>query len=624
MTILPDSSINRSSGRLLYAETLPLEEMDKATCFFIIYIVKTCINRISIFLILMVHFSVNTYGQAYKEQVQTAYEEILNLRDARNYDAALRKADSILPIAKNLQDDAALGNIYVQIGRCYKEKNQFQSALTAYMEALRYREKIKDSIGMGKVYNNLSSLFTDEKLYEKAKWYSYKALNIYLGKKGPDTGPVSNAYINLANVLEETGSIDSAIWSGLEALKYIRTSSKVDSNVWQTAVYGLGKRYLKKGETDKAEAMLLQALQYNMDAKDTSKMAMCCNALGATEWKKNDMSKSLKYFQQAEEFAKTTENTLEMVTAQYNIGIIQSGKNNFEAADQAYKNALQALGDQKLPNETLDEVLRRNIEINKTAQSTYWIHTLLTATLFAALLLIVGILWKLLSTSLKNIELEKTANHEKEGRLLAQEEAIKVKGELVDIKHRAIKGTFKTILTYLEADEVIERNTFKTIVKRAIIEVDATMSPSDMTLAAFIKEAHIHAQFHAKQPVAFTYDIDDVSDCILRKEVQKNLLDIIALAYANIRIHAECENCTLAFETNGNMLIMIISDDGKGFKSDQITAESKGVKDIERKAKEINARMPIFITERGEETTSGEGTKIVISVPDPFNFDEPF
>lgn len=126
----------------------------------------------------------------------------------KEYDSALRYSALRLNIASSLKDSAAMAASYIDMGDLASSKEDHQTAIGYYQQALATYEKRKLAPEMTRVYNALASANLQIRQFRKAEDYLLKSYA--LQSKGVDKGSKQYTDYLLSRVYEETGEMDNA------------------------------------------------------------------------------------------------------------------------------------------------------------------------------------------------------------------------------------------------------------------------------------------------------------------------------------------------------------------------------------------------------------------------------
>jgi len=119
-------------------------------------------------------------------------------------------------------------SIYSNLGICYKNLNQIDSALFYYSESLKIKRQIGDSAGIATLGINMSSLLVQQKKYSEAKELLDYNLDYHTRKQELDDLWHDN--LNLSTVYRLTGNIKKSkehLDIGMELAKKLNSQSKI-------------------------------------------------------------------------------------------------------------------------------------------------------------------------------------------------------------------------------------------------------------------------------------------------------------------------------------------------------------------------------------------------------------
>lgn len=90
------------------------------------------------------------------------------------------------------------------------------------------------------------------------------------------------------------------------------------------------------------------------------------------------------------------------------------------------------------------------------------------------------------------------------------------------------------------------------------------------------------------------------------KELQ--LFLIVQEALANVVKHAGAKGCTLTISDNERQVVMVLQDDGAGFKADEVKRGSYGLSTMQERAQKLGGAAEIW-------SKPGSGTKVKVTIP---------
>ncbi|WP_332262462.1 sensor histidine kinase [Paenibacillus sp. GSMTC-2017] len=94
----------------------------------------------------------------------------------------------------------------------------------------------------------------------------------------------------------------------------------------------------------------------------------------------------------------------------------------------------------------------------------------------------------------------------------------------------------------------------------------------------------------------------------LSEAKEHQLFLIVQEAMANVVKHANAVSCTLTLTDNERQVIMMLADDGSGFKVDAVKAGSYGLSTMQERAQKLGGRADIV-------SKVGSGTRVKVTIP---------
>lgn len=576
--------------------------------------------RIQFFLILIcLEMPSVSYAKITPDSIDQLILQAMDARDAADFQQARRLAETAIELAGQMPQPYLKGiaDGYVQIGRAYKDELKYDPALENYEKALQIRILIKDIAGIASIHNNLSSIYSEAKLYGTARKNSDTAVAIYSSLPGKKL-ELARSYNNLANALQGLMKLDLSIESNLKSIALLDPS---DTSHWATLIdaeYGLAKRNIELGRYEDARQHLHKMMELAQKNGDPQDIAEVYETLGVVELRSDHLNESLNYLNECIKICiRDSIDAPDLMSNIYlNLGEIYASMSKFEMSIDAYTKVRNYLHEGEY-NEIDEEMLQKRLILTEEMQKNYYIRNTLFIVLISALAFVVFLLYRLVRARAEKMV-------EKEERLRIQEEALVTKKELLDTKeklqltrHSIIQDSLESLLPYIEtalrlpASETFQENflRFRRMVQRLLRKLDEPLETigRPLKLLAFAKEMHQCAEDSAYMKVNHESTLDDAGSYPLSPVVAYQLEIIINLAFTNIRKHAACKKSTLAFDVVGNALLLEISDDGVGFDPDMET-DRQGVKDIRLRVDKLHGTC-LF------DSAPGQGCRIQIKIP---------
>lgn len=125
-----------------------------------------------------------------------------------NYDSALYYNQLALQVARDMKDSLSIGISLFNIGIAYREKSEFEKAITYCLQGLAIIEPRNSPQYEVQIMDALGQLYYNRAEYDKALMYGRRALA--LSRKMPDKIQVIKCLANLSMPLMEVNKMDSA------------------------------------------------------------------------------------------------------------------------------------------------------------------------------------------------------------------------------------------------------------------------------------------------------------------------------------------------------------------------------------------------------------------------------
>lgn len=532
----------------------------------------------------------------------TAWRLADSLFDAGQHRASLYELSVVLknPPAKLSEDDRVLwGKIYVIAGLDHRYLKQADTSLYFYNEALRLRKESPfDSAGVASVYNNISQLYLDIKTLTltDALTASETAVGLYRSATLTNKRGLISSLNNYAIVLRELGRLEEAVKANKEAVDLCLADQSIKGKLLSQTYYGLGQGYVFSLKDALAREAFDKALP---EAKSTVDSADIQMGLGILHTRSENYDSAHYYFGIAEKVYQAQGDSARLAHLYRNAADLSLLENNFSEA-RAY---LDRVSSSEAAGATPSFSMRTVVDKAETNYEYLWVIKILGAILLVAFIFL---LWQNNKLKEKNTTITQQNAQLQEKNATIIEQNLKVEKQR-SIIHANIKGKFGIIKTRLE-----ERKEFNDIYQLVCKGINRLNSDDkNQTLERFTRGCFDDIKLYFDpEKVEEMQNIYGYEQYIIKPNIAINISQIILLAFTNIRIHAQCNNASLSFETDGDTLEVVIQDDGLGFNPDNIRDNAQGIKDILKYGSEIGK------CDISSDPVKG-GTIIKISVPNP-------
>lgn len=194
---------------------------------------------------------------------------------AQEYDLAI---EFYLQAARKLEigtQSKKLSRIYNNIAACYNIRDDFENTEKYFLKSLNMATEIKDAPWIANLNNNLSVLYMNNKMYDKANMMIENALGYYEEKK--DSLWMGITYMNYGNSKIYTEEFDTAISyydRSKELIKYEQFPL-----IYAVSETGKGTALTKQKKYAEALPHLIEGLKIGKEIKHVEQMMESYNAL---------------------------------------------------------------------------------------------------------------------------------------------------------------------------------------------------------------------------------------------------------------------------------------------------------------------------------------------------------
>lgn len=290
------------------------------------------------------------------KQLSTAYNQIgIYHVYMGHYDSTEAYFLKALKMREQLKDSVGMGASLNNLGNVTMTTGDYDKALNYFVKALTIRETINDSGGIASSTNNLGLIYYKQQKFDKAIEYYHRALAINQQQGLPDKEIL--ILMNLGNIYDEINQLDSSVHyyqlaiPKAEQYGDVRLIAMTYGNMGVTQQklenYGLAKSYLHR------------ALKIRIQSEDLEGQAILYNNLGAVYNGTLQYDSAIYYFNKSLNFSEqinfkeaTRDNYMGLVVAYESIGKYQEALQ----AHQQYANIKDSL----LNEETNQQIAQIN------------------------------------------------------------------------------------------------------------------------------------------------------------------------------------------------------------------------------------------------------------------------
>jgi len=232
----------------------------------------------------------------------------------------------------NKNNLTGLSGVIYNLGIIYFNSSQFDMALEKNMEALKYAQKIPDSVLISDCYSSISFIYSEKKNYNKALEFLKHSLEI--DKSLNYTIGLAYSYSNIADIYENLGILDSVVNNRHKSLKLFK-ELKNDQGL-AMCYNGLGSYYFTINKLDLALNYYDFSLNLRKKVGDKMGQALTLNAQARVLLKKNNLIEAEKNAKHSLQIASKIDGLKESQTSYKILSEIAAKKNNFKEAHQYY------------------------------------------------------------------------------------------------------------------------------------------------------------------------------------------------------------------------------------------------------------------------------------------------
>jgi signal transduction histidine kinase len=295
-----------------------------------------------------------------------------NYNNKNNFEQAITKYLEAAQVYSELENTKKVAQIYNIVGYTYMHLYAEDKAIEYYLQSIAKYKSVADEDGLAVNYIDIGNLYYSEENYDYAKKYFFDALDIY--SKNADSSGIATCYTNLANAISDEGKNGD----GLDYYKKSIAIQEVLKDDYGIAVNynNIGDCYIKLSDFDNARAYLNKALKIAEPLNETDLIAIIYLNIADIDIKLKNYANAIKNAKKSLELAKESknldievENLMILATAFEEIG-------NYTTA-LSYIKKYKNLNDSLLKNERAKKVSFFNT-LHELEKSQYKIDELAT------------------------------------------------------------------------------------------------------------------------------------------------------------------------------------------------------------------------------------------------------
>ncbi|TDX86763.1 tetratricopeptide repeat-containing sensor histidine kinase [Epilithonimonas xixisoli] len=529
--------------------------------------------------------------------------------------------------AKKSRNLKAEAKTYASLSLAFYYNGDYDENIKYSLKSIEIFEKLNDLENVSSVYGEMGFRLKATNIRDAEK-YMMKGLKI--AEKANFTKPLLSIYNNYGVIKNNLNQKDSALiyfHKGLE----IKTKSN-DSVGIPYSLNNIGEAYLQQKKFDLAKQYFDKAMAQRVALKDDYGIADNFAYNGDLFLAMKNYPLAIQNFEKSVKLAEKYKITNLL---RHDYGMLSQAyelNQNLPKALEYFKKS-QALKDQIINKETYDKMaelqmkfdtVQKEKEILKQKnQEKKRLNTIkILSILFVSLIIISFLIYRTLFLKNKQQKQEyelTTAISKIETQNKLQEQRLSISRDLHDNIGAQLTFIISSVETLKQAfnikDEKINSklSSISTFTKDTITELRDTiwaMNHSEIDfneirsrILNFVEKAQKSNDF-----INIIFERENALDSLKFTSVEgMNIYRITQEAVNNAMKYSEAKNINLTAKTIDNQIEIKITDDGKGFDTEEIEL-GNGIRNMQKRASELNADFEI-------NSEKGNGTQIILRIP---------
>jgi signal transduction histidine kinase len=288
-------------------------------------------------------------------------------------DSSLVYGSKALKLAKKINDEKLLAQVYSDFAAAFFRKGNFQLSNTYYLKASAIRKKLKDFEGVAKININLASVYTSNQNYKKAVKSYLDAINYFDNKN--DT--ISNATRgNLGFLFYEMNDMKKALKYTNDALKF-QENNNLKGYLCDNYLT-LGNIYSKLHNNLKSELYYNKCLKIGLQIKDNLAITNAYSNLASLKLDEGKPNQAIEIYEKSKFYLKQLNTDIDQSIFEIEIarGYLQLKK--YDQAKKLLRKNLHFFQNQNSKMNLLDIYKRLTesyLQLNKKDSAVYFLKS---------------------------------------------------------------------------------------------------------------------------------------------------------------------------------------------------------------------------------------------------------
>ncbi len=228
------------------------------------------------------------------EEELKVYLELANKYRGIDYDSLHFFANKALKIAQNNRDTSSEISALNIIGTAYFFTGDYNESIDAYQKGVDHALMKRDSLNLGKLYNNIGMVYSYNKDYTRSIEFLIEARKIRDVTGDPK---ISSTVNNLGIAYMNMSDLDPALQYFKEALQLKKQYNQ--RSALSNTLNNIGIILRRQEQFEEAIPYYEEAIDLAIEFEDNTKLANAYNNIGVVYDKIGNKSKALEYFEKS-------------------------------------------------------------------------------------------------------------------------------------------------------------------------------------------------------------------------------------------------------------------------------------------------------------------------------------
>lgn len=252
-------------------------------------------------------------------------------------DKAIAYGNKAVLLGKETGYLKGIAQAYNDLGIIYYDKEQYDTAVHLYEQAVQMRNQLKDELGVAKLYNKIGIVYQRQGLFDKSLDYQLKALELF--KKFNNDQGVSYSLNNIGILNQNMGRYKEAISYQKQS---IAIKEKMGDNYGLAGSYvNIANIYLLEKDFPQAESYYRKAVDITRIIGDKEYLSNALNNLGTLFTDTKRYNEAIPLIQESLTLRQQLKDTKGMVSCLNNLGTVYTNKQQYDSAELYLNNALK-------------------------------------------------------------------------------------------------------------------------------------------------------------------------------------------------------------------------------------------------------------------------------------------